>query len=218
MQRQPLPIPGLPIAPAVPGLTVLEDIGHSSASASATAARPRRPLAPFPVTHRPAPALAPAAAHGDLPHSGHDPLPTTGADDPDCSFFPTRRFRKAIPEFVPVRPEAFAAHQHPLAIRTPLDVVRFFPITLSLAATLAGLSGMLAGGIANHLLGGIASPAIFMAGYLGLFVLNLWTHYFAAKGQLFFVNKARFLRLLAANALLLLPHFIAYSLLQVLVK
>jgi hypothetical protein len=57
-----------------------------------------------------------------------------------------------------------------------------------------------------------------MAAYLGLFLLNLYTHYFAARGQLFFVNKTRFLRLLAANALLFLPHFIAYSLLHAIDK
>ena len=54
---------------------------------------------------------------------------------------------------------------------------------------------------------------IFMAGYLLLFLLNFLTHSFAAKGQLFFLNKRRFLRLFAANALILLPHFIAYSIL-----
>jgi len=46
-----------------------------------------------------------------------------------------------------------------------------------------------------------------------LFLLNFLTHCFAAKGTLFFQNKSRFLGLLAANALILLPHFIVYSIL-----
>ena len=130
-----------------------------------------------------------------------------------ADLFPARRYRKAIPDFVPIRPDEFASHHHPLTIRTPRDVVRFFPFATSAAATLAGLSGLLAGCIANRLLGGDIPPAYFMAGYLALFLLNFLTHCFAAKGKLFFHNRRRFLGLLAANALLLLPHFIAYSIL-----
>ena len=127
--------------------------------------------------------------------------------------FPARRYRKAIPDFVPIRPDDFATHHHPLTIRTPLDVVRFFPFATSAAATFAGLSGLLAGGIANRVLGGDTPPTWFMAGYLALFLLNFLTHCFTARGQLFFHHKRRFLLLLAANALILLPHFIAYSIL-----
>jgi hypothetical protein len=138
--------------------------------------------------------------------------PTTTAANPG-DLFPARRYRKAIPDFVPIRPDEFASHHHPLTIRTARDVVRFFPFATSAAATFAGLSGLLAGGIANRVLGGDVPPAYFMAGYLVLFLLNFLTHCFAAKGTLFFQNKRRFLGLLAANALILLPHFIAYSIL-----
>lgn len=231
MQRQPLPIPGLPLAPPVPGLTVLEDVRH------ATSSHPRRPITPIPVwqqtaaveeptrrsrwerhgeyqgaQHRPRPhAVTPTATHDSTPRDDH-------RRDSGRSFFPARRYRKEIPDLVPIRPEAFAAHHHPLGIRMPWDVVRFFPLTIGVAATCAALSGLFAGGLANRLSGGNESPLLFMAGYLALFALNLWTHYFSAKGQLFFVNKRRFLRLLVANAVVLVPHFIGYSLVTALAK
>lgn len=117
------------------------------------------------------------------------------------------------PKFEPVNPEAFDVHDHPLAIRVPLDIFHFFPITVTLAAIFASLSGLLAGKIVNHLLGGNTTPALFVGIYLSLFLLNLVSHYFSAKGQLFFTCRPRFLRLLVANAFLLSPHFIAYSIL-----
>jgi hypothetical protein len=214
MQHRPLPIRGLPLAPPVQGLTVLEDVVHATSSHS------RPSIAPFPISQDLAAAAAQVAKrqrrHGSATAYDHPrqyAVAAAAAADIDRSFFPVRRFRKAIPELVPIRPDAFAAHRHPLAIRTPLDVVRFYPVVVSASAALAGISGLLAGGIANRLLGGVASPALFMAGYLALFLLNLWSHYLSAKGQLFFVNKRRFLGLFAANALLLLPHFITHSVL-----
>jgi hypothetical protein len=208
----------------------MEDVRH------ATSSHPRKPIAPIPLSHPVAAGTASAATaaeprtgkrprwhgHGNHLPPQHRPRPRprataapTAADvaKVDRSLDTARRHRKENPAFIPIRPEAFAAHSHPLAIRRPLDVFRFFPLTVGTAATLAGLSGMLAGGIANRTLGGDIPPAWFMAGYLALFLLNLLTHYFPAKGQLFFVNRRRFLRLLAANAFLLLPHFIAYSVL-----
>jgi hypothetical protein len=144
------------------------------------------------------------------------PRATTAAADPDQldrSLFPARRSRKEIPDFVPIRPEAFASHRHPLAIRTPLDVLRFFPLTVGTSAVLAAVSGLLGGGIANRVLGGDIPLVWFTTGYLALFLLNLLTHYFAAKGQLFFASRHRFLWLLAVNILIILPHFIVYSVL-----
>lgn len=271
---RPLPIRGLPLAPPVQGLTVMEDIVH------ATSSHPRRQIAPIPLSQssssaavivaapttartaaRTTAATAPKAAAATAtaepttakhprwhPHGEYQPpqnrpraqaalvtppaaaspkaattIAASATANPNATanaatanpgdFFPARRYRKSIPDFVPIRPEAFASHLHPLTIRTPLDVVRFFPFATTAAATFAGLSGLLAGGIANRALGGDTPPAWFMAGYLVLFLINFLTHCFTAKGQLFFVNRSRFLRLLAANALILLPHFIAYSIL-----
>ena len=99
-----------------------------------------------------------------------------------------------------------------------MDVFRFFPIIITLSAIFASLSGLLAGLIANHIFGGDTTPAIFVGVYLTLFLLNLLTHYHSSKGQLFFHCQHRFLRLLIANALLLSPHFIAYTLLLGLVE
>jgi hypothetical protein len=162
-------------------------------------------------------------AHANATARAHAPALTASATAPSSAaatataiagdLFPARRYRKAIPELVPIRPEALSTHHHPLTIRTPRDVVRFFPIVTSVSLALAGLSGLLAGGIANRALGGATPPIYFMACYLALFLLNFLTHCFAARGQLFFHNKRRFLRLLTANALLFLPHFIAYSIL-----
>ena len=208
----------------------MDDVRH------VTSSHPRNPIAPIPLSH-PAADTASAATtataveprtgkrprwHGNGNHlpPQHRPRPRAtvapaAADvaKADRSLDTARRYRKETPAFIPIQPEAFAAHSHPLAIRTPLDLFRFFPFTVGTAATLAGLSGMLAGLIANRTLGGDIPPAWFMAGYLALFLLNLLTHYFPAKGQLFFVNRRRFLRLLAANTLLLFPHFITYSVL-----
>jgi hypothetical protein len=200
---------------------------------NATSSHPRKPIAPIPLSQpaagiaSAAPAVEPRTAkrprwhgHGNNLPAQHRPRPrNSAAQSPaevpksDRPLFHTRRHRKEIPDFIPIQPEAFASHSHPLAVRTPLDVFRFFPLTVGTAATLAGFSGLLAGFIANRALGGNVPPVWFMAGYLALFLLNLLSHYFSARGQLFFVNRHRFLRLLAANALLLLPHFIAYSVL-----
>ena len=86
-------------------------------------------------------------------------------------------------------------------------------MSISAAAVLAGLSGLLAGKIVTHTFGGTTTPALFVAGYLALFLLCLLTHYFSSKGQLFFTCSHRFLRLLAVNALITSPHFIAYTIL-----
>jgi hypothetical protein len=227
MMQRPLPIRGLPLAPTVPGLTVMEDVRN------ATSSYPRKPIAPIPLS-QPAASIAVAAkaveprtgkrqrwhGHGTNLPPQHRPRPrVTAAPAPaeienvDRSLYPARRYRKEIPGFIPIQPQAFAPHSHPLAVRTPLDVFRFFPLTVGTAATLAGCSGLLAGFIANRALGGNLPPVWFMVGYLALFLLSLLSHYFSAKGQLFFANRRRFLRLLAANALLLLPHFIVYSVL-----
>jgi hypothetical protein len=206
---------------------VIEDVRN------ATSSHPRRPITPIPVWQQTAAIEEPGRRvrwerHGDHQGTQHRPRPqaatheTTPRDDHrregGRSFFPARRYRKEIPDLVPIRPEAFAAHHHPLAIRMPWDVVRFFPLTISMAAACAAISGLFAGGLANRLLGGNESPLLFMAGYLALFALNLWTHYFSARGQLFFVNKRRFLRLLLANAVVLAPHFIGYCLVTALAK
>lgn len=226
MTQPPLPIRGLPLAPTVPGLTVMEDVRH------ATSSHPRRPIAPIPLS-QPATVCIASAAPAVEPRTGKRPrwhghgnsLPpehhprsraTTTAADPDQldrSLFPARRSRKESPGFVPIRPEAFASHRHPLAIRTPLDIFRFFPLTVGTSAVLAAISGLLGGGIANRVLGGDIPPVWFTASYLALFLLNLLTHYFAAKGQLFFASRRRFLGLLAVNTLVFLPHFIVYSVL-----
>ncbi|RYD36659.1 MAG: hypothetical protein EOP87_05035 [Verrucomicrobiaceae bacterium] len=200
--------------------------------AHATSSHPRRSIAPLPVrtaapafehsvkllpsqqrpriqaavvTPSPAPAATTIAARAATPASKDHP-----------SIFAahrTQQKQKSTPRLIPVQPEAFAYHRHPLAIRTPLDVFRFFPMTLSAAAFLAGLSGLLAGKIATHTFGGHTTPLLFVGGYLALFLLNLLTHYFSSKGQLFFASSHRFLRLLAMNALIFAPHFIAYTIL-----
>ena len=224
MTQRPLPIRGLPLAPTVPGLTVMED------APQATSSHPRRPIAPIPLSHSAAGTTSAAPAveartnkrprwhgHGKNLPQQHRPRPraTTAADKdlPDRSLFPARRPGKEIPGFVPIQPEAFASHRHPLAIRTPLDLFRYFPLTVGTSAVLAAISGLLAGGIANRVLGGDIPPIWFTAGYLALFLLNLLNHYFSARGQLFFANRRRFLRLLVVNTVIILPHFIVYSVL-----
>jgi hypothetical protein len=236
MQSRPLPIPGLPLAPPTHGLTVLEDVIH------ATSSHAPKPIAPLPTwatvalvadntaqrsrrypqgeqqtsQHRPRPhaaavpvvaatRIAPAAAVADAA----DPMM-----DDEFPLIPLRRHQKSTPRFEPIRPEAFAYHRHPMAIRTPLDVFRFFPMAVSAAAALAGISGLFAGKIANHVFGGATTPVFFVAGYLAVFLLSLLLHYFSSKGQLFFTCSHRFLRLLAVNALILSPHFIAYTILM----
>jgi hypothetical protein len=236
MQSRPLPIPGLPLAPPTHGLTVLEDVIH------ATSSHAPKPIAPLPTwatvalvadntgkqsrlyphgepqtsQHRPRPqaAAAPIAAATRIAPAAAVAVAPDAMDDDEFPLIPVRRHQKSTPRFEPIRPEAFAYHRHPLAIRTPLDVFRFFPMAVSAAAALAAISGLLAGKIANHVFGGATTPLFFVAGYLAVFLLSLLIHYFSSKGQLFFTCRDRFLRLLAVNALLLSPHFIAYTILM----
>jgi len=233
MQSRPLPIPGLPLAPPTHGLTVLEDVIH------ATSSHAQQPIAPLPTWASAAPVVVNAARqsrwypHEELqpPHHrpGPEPAPAVAATriapaaaanadadamDDEFSPIPVRRHQKSTPRLEPIRPEAFAYHRHPLAIRTPLDVFRFFPMTVSAAAAFAGISGLLAGKIANHVFGGATTPVFFVAGYLALFLLSVLLHYFSSKGQLYFTCNHRFLRLLSVNALILAPHFIAHTILM----
>jgi hypothetical protein len=133
-------------------------------------------------------------------------------DDLD-SLYPTRNHPTSPPRFQPAQTEAFDFHDHPLAIREPRDVFRFFPLTITASAVLASMSGLFTGQIAKHVFGIATEPAIFVGAYLTLFLLHLLTHYFSSKGQLFFNCRARFLRLFIVSALLFLPHFIAYTIL-----
>lgn len=113
--------------------------------------------------------------------------------------------------FQPLNPEIFECNNHPLAIRRPIDVLRFFPITITAGAVFAAASGFLAGKIVQDIQGDPRMPALFVIGYLAVYTLCLLTHYFAAKGKLFFSSSWRYTRVAALNALLLIPHYLLHT-------
>ncbi|MEK7951611.1 hypothetical protein [Luteolibacter soli] len=136
--------------------------------------------------------------------------------DDELALFRSRHHIEETPRLTSdQQPDAPAARRHSLSIHSPLDAIRLFPMPVSAAALLAAVCGLLSGRIANLLIGpGFAPPLWFAAGYLLLFALHLLTHCFLARSEHFFASQQRFLRLLAANALILLPHFIAWSILR----
>jgi len=118
-----------------------------------------------------------------------------------------------LPRFVPLQPEIYTAGRDPWSIHSLEDLLRLYLPELSISAAAVAFSGIMAGQIAHHFI-----PAIevlwVLAAYVGLFLMNLASLYFEAKGKPSIQVKGGFRSLLIACILLCIPHLVASAILK----
>ena len=118
-----------------------------------------------------------------------------------------------LPQFVPLQPEVFLTGRDPWSVRSVPDLLRYYLPELSISAGLVTGCGFAAGRIAHHFLDMIEVPWI-VAVYLALYLLNLASLYFGAKGRSSLEAKESFRAMLLWCFLLCIPHIVAFAILR----
>lgn len=118
-----------------------------------------------------------------------------------------------LPRFVPLQPEIYAGSRDPWSIHSLADLFRLYLPEVSIATGGVAFSGIMAGQIVHHFVP-LIEVLWVLAAYLGLFLMNLASLYFGAKGKPSLQVKGSFRNQLIASILLCIPHLVAAAILK----
>ncbi|QJE97212.1 hypothetical protein [Luteolibacter luteus] len=197
----PLPTPGLPAST----LTVVEeDYGIPAATRVSAPAPKESKMIAMPT---PAPRLTAKSLNGD-----DDPFDDSFMADSRPQLDHGPRFNH-LPRFVPLQQDVYGTTRDPWAIHSIVDMFRLYLPEVSISTGAVAFSGLMAGQITHHFIHSIEASWV-LAAYIVLFLMNLASLYFGARGKPALQVKGGFRNLLITTILLCIPHFVASAILK----